>query len=444
MSTSTSQPQQRRRSGAGLPVADSGNAPHEAALLVPALRCHMGRWTYYAAGLRLSDVAERIRLAEDIHQSRSLNELIQRALSKRTKDIKDYLVRQRRDRFFNAIVVGVYGGEPEWFDVRVQGNSILSPDQIPEHVSESLGILRLSGSEVLFAIDGQHRVEGIREAVAEDRSLLDEQITALFVAHEKTKAGLARTRRLFTTLNRYAKPISKRDAIALDEDDVVAIVTRDLVDSHPLFADKISITHVKSIPISQRTQFTTIVALYDALDVFLRARAKARPGEWKQFKRYRRPDVEIQENRSAASALFDAVIVRFPEVGEMARAPSDAPVAGKYRDRDGGHLLFRPIGLLILADAIAVFQAAGASMEEALDSIARVPMRLDSPPWLGLLWDSVNRRMITRSENRRAATRVLFFGAGGDLRRMNTTKSDLTTELRGLLAKEQIELRRYR
>jgi DNA sulfur modification protein DndB len=413
-------------------------------LVIPALRCHMGRWTYYAAGMRLRDVAERIKLAEDIHDSSSLNELIQRALSKRADEITEYLVTQKNDRFFNAIVVGVYGGEPEWFDLRVEENPILDPNEIPEYVTESLGILRLSGTEQLFAIDGQHRVVGIRQAVRKDDTLGDEQITALFIAHQKTQEGLERTRRLFTTLNRYAKPVSKKDVIALDEDDTVAIVTRRLVDAHPLFHDKVSVSHTKSIPVNSRDQFTTIVAVYDSLDTYLRANARAKPREWTKFKRYRRPDREINENFKAALMLFAGVIDRFPEVAEMSNSLPGTDIAGRYRSREGGHLLFRPIGLSILTDTIAVFLSEEVSVNQALDRIARVPMTLSEAPWLGLLWDSTNRRMITRSENRRAATRVLYYGAGGDLRRMNTTEAAVGGELAGLLGLvDDVKLHRY-
>lgn len=437
-------PPARSTLGADHTSSNPMTTPQSLQLVIPALRCHMGRWTYYAAGMRLQDVAARIKLAEDIHESRSLNELIQRALSKRANEITEYLVTKKEDRFFNAIVVGVYGGEPEWFDLRVEENPILDPDEIPAYVTESLGILRLSGTEQLFAIDGQHRVVGIRQAVEEDDSLGNEQITALFVAHQRTQAGLARTRRLFTTLNRYAKPVSKKDVIALDEDDTVAIVTRRLVDAHPLFHDKVSASHTKSIPVGNRDQFTTIVALYDSLDAYLRARAGAKPREWSKFKRYRRPDNEIDENFEAAQTLFAALIDRFPELEEMASFPPGAEVAGKYRNREGGHLLFRPIGLFILVDALGVFLGEQISLEQALDRIARVPMALAKAPWVGLLWDSTNRRMITRSENRRAATQVLYYGAGGDLRRMNTTEAQVGEELAGLQGlAENVKLRRY-
>ena len=46
---------------------------------------------------------------------------------------------------------------------------------------------------------------------------------------------MEKTRRIFSTLNRYAKPVTTGDIIALDEDDTVAIVTRNLLESFPLF-----------------------------------------------------------------------------------------------------------------------------------------------------------------------------------------------------------------
>ena len=50
-----------------------------------------------------------------------------------------------------------------------------------------------------------------------------DEVSVIFVAHEATSQGLERTRRLFTTLNKTDRPVSKGDIIALDEDDVVAI-----------------------------------------------------------------------------------------------------------------------------------------------------------------------------------------------------------------------------
>ena len=85
-------------------------------LLLPALRAHMGDWVYYIAMMKLTDIAERVQFAKDIHKSEKLNEFIQRnLLTSRADDIAEYLVNQPQ-RLFNSIIVGVYGGEPQWLE----------------------------------------------------------------------------------------------------------------------------------------------------------------------------------------------------------------------------------------------------------------------------------------------------------------------------------------
>jgi hypothetical protein len=70
---------------------------------------------------------------------------------------------------------------------------------------------------------------------------------------------------------------------------------------------------------------------------------------------------------------------------------------------------------------------------------------LKAKPWAGLLWDPTNKRMITAGENQKVAWQLLYYGAGGDLATIKTTKEDLTDEYAGLLNKpvEEVKLRRY-
>ena len=60
-----------------------------------------------------------------------LNELIQRRLKEgRAEKIAKYLLREEQ-RFFNALVVGVYGGDPRWYDIddiTPQGEGIDIPE----------------------------------------------------------------------------------------------------------------------------------------------------------------------------------------------------------------------------------------------------------------------------------------------------------------------------
>lgn len=383
-------------------------------IALPALRLRMGDWMYYVTFMSMRDIAERISVAEEIHASKSLNELIQRQLTDRSKQIKDYLLSQPQ-RFFNTLVIGVYGGSPEWYELAIRNEKHRDLEQLPEGV---LGVLVLDGSEKLFAIDGQHRVVGIREAVKESRKIEDEEsrkieddeVSAIFVAHRNDPEGLERTRRLFTTLNRYAKPVSKQEIIALDEDDVVAIVTRHLVEEHPLFQDKVSLVKGKNIPVSDKSSFTTIIALYDALDIFLKI-----DRNWTNFKKSRPDDGKIKDFYEKSRYFWDLMIKYFEPLKEMSNSKAGSDVASKYRHKDGGQLLFRPVGLLIVVRVVRHFIDSGLSLDSAVQRIARVPMDLGGNPWAGLLWDATNQRMITASENQKAGVKLLFYATGGDL-----------------------------
>ena len=207
---------------------------------------------------------------------------------KKSKRIAEHLLGQEQ-RFCNAIVIGSYGGNPNWHDLSVRGRKGVA--DVPEHPEGSIGFLELTGDETLFAIDGRHRVQGIKEAVAQDRTLEEEEVCAIFVKgvpaseRDKDPDGFDRTRRLFSTLNRYAKPVNKRDIITSDEDDVVAVVTRRLLEEHPLLRNKVDTGLKNSIKPDDHTNLTTIGTLYDAMDIVLRARKKG----WNDYKRWRPP-----------------------------------------------------------------------------------------------------------------------------------------------------------
>ena len=132
------------------------------ALQIPAMRGVMGDWIYYVTLLPFQEVSNRIRETNEIHKSRLLREMIQRVLTPRSKTIAEY-IKSQTQHFFNAIVVGVYEGEPKWHQLNVGKSDLFDPSNLEPRVANSLGILTLSGEEKLFAIDGQHRVEGIKE-----------------------------------------------------------------------------------------------------------------------------------------------------------------------------------------------------------------------------------------------------------------------------------------
>ena len=50
---------------------------------VPAVRGVFGTWVYYSALLNLGDVADHVKVAEEIHPNKKLSEMIQRELTKK-------------------------------------------------------------------------------------------------------------------------------------------------------------------------------------------------------------------------------------------------------------------------------------------------------------------------------------------------------------------------
>lgn len=388
--------------------------------ILPALRANMGDWIYYISFMKMGDIANRVKFAENIHKSDTLNNLLQRRLTDRSTDIAKYLENQEQ-RFFNTIIIGVYGGSPQWLELSVSKNERLDPNVLPEEMDGTVGFLSLSGNEKLFAIDGQHRVAGIHLAIKNKPSLKDEEVSVIFLSAKKDDESMKRTRRLFSTLNRYAKAVSKKDIIALDEDDVVAVIIRQMLDDYPLFSGKRINTTVlgKGIPKNDKDCITTLVALYDTLNIFLMDKSDK---DWKRFLNVRPPEEVVDDYLRRSIEYFDDLQKYFQDLRFVGKEKKNV---SELRHSDGGHLLFRPIGLILITNVVKLALKSGYSLDEILKRLSSLSLELSSEPWKGLLWESIKKRMITRKENQEVATKLLYYMAGCDLAYIDTTKEEL-------------------
>ena len=322
-----------------------------AELKLPALKGIIGDWVYYATLFPFQEVRNRVRRNDEIHETKELQDWLQRELTDRSEDIAEYLMTQKQ-RFFNAVVIGVYGGEPQWYPLSLRPSEYLDPISVEEDVEVSMGILRLSGEEKLFAIDGQHRVEGIKHLAKQiDDEAFEEmpdELCTIFVAHKKTTAGMKRTRRLFSTLNRHAKAVSLTELIIIDEDDVVAIACRHLIEKHPLFTEgKISLQKQKPISPKDQRSFTSVIALYQSMDTYLSMDFTPK-NRWKQFKLVCPDEKVVQQYSSKAYTFWDKLVERIPELQFVVNMEPGDELPNLFRGIHGGDLLFRPILPLIL------------------------------------------------------------------------------------------------
>ena len=366
-------------------------------IVLPALRGIMGDWVYYSCLMDLSELSSRVSFAREVHKNTALSDMIQRQLSTgRGAIIAEYL-KMQPERFFNSLVVATYGGQPNWHaltDVRNQAeNDELS--SLSEETIASVGFLTFHGDENLFALDGQHRLAGIKQAMGKglEQDPYDE-VSVIFVAHKTTDEGLERTRRLFTTLNKTAKSVSKGDIIALDEDDVMAICARRLIEETELFRDdRIAFVANNNMPVANTTSLTTIGNLYDVLTIlFTETRSDLRKSK-ADLQRIRPDDDVLDKYFGLAKDYFFHLRNNFMELDEFFASADTKEVVARFRGRHGGAALFRPIGIDVFTRVI-VRLTRDMALSDAIKLASELPRNLGEAPYEWLMWDPNNRTMI--------------------------------------------------
>jgi DNA sulfur modification protein DndB len=372
----------------------------------PSIRADMGIWTYYITTLTFEEVAAFIKRPREIKETDELRNWLQREIDEhRLEGISNYLLEQQQ-HFFNAIVVGIYGGEPQWYPVSVSRSPTLGDIEISERAKISMGVLSLSGEEEAFPIDGQHRVEAIKQAIQKRESLTKDEQCIIFVAHKKTKAGHEQTRRLFSTLNRYARPVSKGEIIALDQDDAFAIVTRKLVEEYPSLEMRkfTAFTKTTNLPPNENTAITTVLALYDLVKTIALPRTTA--GNLERNRLIIGPPKEdrIKAIYNGHIEFWDTLKKHVPEIKATT---SSRKAAGTYRKSNGGHVLFRPVGQVAFANAVRILMDRNYEMETAVEALSKLPLKLDEPPWRDVLWNP-DREVVISGNNVLAQNLFLF------------------------------------
>ena len=370
---------------------------------VPAIRAKIGIWVYYVATLTFEQIGNYVKRVDgELHKSEVLRDMLQRSITDNYKSIANY-INQQEERFFNSLVLAIYDGDPQWHEVRLDyGN---------DEEFYDLGILELTGNEKIFPVDGQHRVEGIKKVLKDSNIHNQEKIPVIFIGHKKDAEGMQRARRMFSTLNRYAKPVSMRDIIALDEDDAIAIVSRELIDSHDLFAQKrILDSKTKAIPDSNTTAFTSIITFYecnrellwmviknkevkDPQGKNLRGRSKIN-----QYIRHRPSDNEISDFSQICFNYWNSLMENFRDINTY--VTSGSLDSTPFRNKTGGSLVFRPVALLPFVRAsIRIKELYKMEFSEVFINMSQMPLILDNPIWKNVLWNKQKKTMISNNQS---------------------------------------------
>lgn len=369
---------------------------------IPAIRAKIGIWVYYVATLTFEQIATYVKKVDDeLHKSEVLSEMLQRSITDNYKSIANY-INQQEERFFNSLVLAIYDGDPQWHEVRLDyGN---------DEEFYDLGILELTGDEKIFPVDGQHRVEGIKKVMKDSGTYKQEKIPVIFIGHKKDAEGMQRARRMFSTLNRYAKPVSMRDIIALDEDDAIAIISRELIDNHDLFLQKrILDSKTKAIPDSNITAFTTIITFYECnrelLWMMIKDRVVKNPegknvrgrSKINQYIRHRPSESEIFEFNLLCFEYWNDFMNNLQDIKTYVTDVSSNTTG--FRNKAGGSLLFRPVALLPFVKAsIRIKEYNNKDFSEVFKKMSKLPLQLNKTLWRNVLWNQHKKTMVMNNQ----------------------------------------------
>lgn len=258
-------------------------------LTIPALRGEQGGRKFYLSlpsnGILTGIFPTEIEGSEDRSQ-RPLD-------PNHARQIRDYVVSNRVGYALGALVFA--SDQDGTFEEVAAGSGI--------------GILRLPLDARLSSIDGQHRREGVRQALQAVPDL-QRQSTAVIIYVEP---DLTRRRQMFSDMNNTARKVSKALNVSYDSRDPFARAASALSAEHPLLTGRVE----RSSPrvLAGSGNLYTLAGVYDALK-----RLFVGPiGRVKDPARF--ADEQIM---SRGAVFFDALARSRPELGEDRSSGLDA------------------------------------------------------------------------------------------------------------------------
>ncbi|MCO8123528.1 DGQHR domain-containing protein [Stieleria sp. TO1_6] len=383
--------------------------------LFPSIQGTVGTWRYYSTKMTAADLASQVKFASEVWESKALDLWIQRALndSRAKKDISAYLARHE-DRFFNSIVVAAIEGNPKFFSVSIADDpqfALIADDRM----NSSFGVLRFDGTQKYYALDGQHRLKAIKALIENETEFVapqgfeDEEFSVIIVvqkADESRDEFMKKYRRLFSHLNRHAKPMDKATTIIMEEDDAFAICTRRLIQEHSFFSwadgesTRVRCQGTESMSVNE-SYFTNIITLYEMTIDLLSTPSRQNSDEWgdrgKKYKAIRPTDDVLDSLYDELVTYWDAILDEFSVFYTETRLMRTN--LAEEHDVDSeistNHLLFRPIGQDLLAKLIRCQLnskmtdpdvVSPQEIRSALAGLAKAEWRLFNAPWRNLFF----------------------------------------------------------
>ena len=218
--------------------------------------------------------------------------------------------------------------------------------------------------------------------------MANDEITVIFVSDSDT----VKTRGLFTILNRTARRVSKNDVLIMSETDGSAMVARKVISSKtlaPRGLDDKPLVKWESNTISKKdTQITTLNAIAQIVTIIAR---------YEKIILENDDDAQVPPDNEAVAAARDATLnwfdILFNAIPEFRQMQEDPNLVVENRKPDNAYsLLMRPVGLIVLFNAISIAmdsqQGGLTDLSEAFRRMAKVDWAFDSGLWKQIMVSS--------------------------------------------------------
>ncbi|MEC7929712.1 MAG: DNA sulfur modification protein DndB [Pseudomonadota bacterium] len=392
----------------------------------PAIKAKMGHpdegWEYYMVKMKMKDVARNIDFVGDLEVPKSTLEILQRSRDpKRIKGKITPYLQDRPDRFFSSIIVACLGGNATFQPVQLAPSENEVTNELNKEAQDSIGILSLSGGERYYALDGQHRLGAIKEIIKNNdfpsdsgSEFLNEDISVIILrARTKEEAGSSASeqwyrmfRRVFTSLNRYTKPTDADTNILMDDDDIIAITTREMIETFGPFQWDGSVLEnavisLKGKPIKEgKPHLTSLQTLYAMNKVFLSSFDNEETwGNLSTFQQKRPPEKFVNKCTNELQVIWQSLIDAVPDLkkdpklmrsNEEADDDSNTECNFFFRPNTQEYILAPLIRTMIDNSDLEIKDKV---LTKAFQKINKLPSSLFAAPWRHLL--------LTLNENQR-------------------------------------------
>ena len=385
----------------------------------PAMRGQFGSTEYFMVTMKAGDVANQLVIPKEMPDwgELELEERFQREINynRVRKQIAPYLANDP-DRFFGALIVAVIN--PESMEFEAMDNISGKIPKLYQTASKSFGFLTLSGGEMLVPLDGQHRLAAIKFALSgkdekqkaiqeinPNTELANDDVMLIMVKHDPEK-----DRRIFNKVNRYAKATTKAENLITSDDDIIAIISREIV-ANELIGSRLVNYRSNTLPDSVH-YFTTLSTIYDATkhvleEHFGKIDDKVLPDNANK-KLYENTAREYWDHLLKGVIIYQAALSDNTEGGDEKRI-----------EIRGSLLLGKPISQLSLMLAVIRLKNAEQpdgsrlSWESILERINQVNWEIDNPMWQRILMNGA--RIVSGKQAAAFASRFIAYYIGESL-----------------------------